>query len=679
MALAPSPGDRRSLPMVDATGIDTLQHCRWSCGYECFHAAPNEGTDRTFRGVMERAVSRRAVLQGAVATLGAAVVVGSRPGLVGAQSADPSPALSAAPSHSPSTLTFEPITIPAADVDELVVAQGYATGVVAAWGDPLFSDAPAFDPMAQTAAAQEQQFGYNADYTAFLPDDPANPGVGVMWVNHEYTNPELMFPAWTPETTTAEHVAIELAAHGGSVIEIARGADGSWTYAKDGRNRRITATTPIALSGPAAGHALLQTSTDPTGTMVEGMLNNCAGGWTPWGTILTAEENFNQYFANRDLLEDGPVKDAHRRLGLTAEGTERGWERFVDRFDLTKEPNEPFRFGWIVEIDPRDPTSTPRKRTAMGRFKHEGATISQAADGRIVAYMGDDERFDYVYKFVSDATWMKGQPGGDLLDAGTLYVARFADDGTGEWLPMIAGEGPLTAENGFPTQAEVLINTRLAADLLEPTRMDRPEDIERSPETGIVYLAMTNNTRRGVGANFGIDAANPRAENRFGHIVELTEMNGDAGATTFGWDLFLIAGDPTDQTTYFGGQDVANIVSPISCPDNLAFDGRGNLWIVTDGQPGTIKRNDAMFAVATEGDGRGAVLPFLSVPVGAESASLFFSPDHQTAFVAVQHPGEGGTFEAPAGRWPDFDPAMPPRPGVVAAWRTAEGDKTIGV
>jgi secreted PhoX family phosphatase len=256
-------------------------------------------------------------------------------------------------------------------------------------------------------------------------------------------------------------------------------------------------------------------------------------------------------------------------------------------------------------------------------------------------------------------------------------VARFADDGTGEWLPLTHGQGPLTAENGFASQAEVLIGTRLAADLLEPTRMDRPEDIEVSPVTGKVYLVMTNNSNRGVGANYGIDAANPRAQNRYGHVIELTPDGGDHAATTFTWDLFLVCGDPSDQTTYWGGADAASIVSPIACPDNVAM-LNGNLWIATDGQPGSIDRNDAMFGVAVDGAERGAVKPFLATPLGAECASLNFDGDGLTAFVSVQHPGEGGTFEAQVSRWPDFDPETPPRPSVVVAWRTAEGDRTIG-
>jgi secreted PhoX family phosphatase len=349
-----------------------------------------------------------------------------------------------------------------------------------------------------------------------------------------------------------------------------------------------------------------------------------------------------------------------------------------DRFDLATEPNEPFRFGWVVEVDPQHPSSTPRKRTALGRLKHENATVSLANDNRVVVYTGDDERFDYVYKFVTSGTWQQGQPGGDLLDDGTLYVARFNEDGTGEWLPLVHGEGPLTAENGFNSQAEVLINTRGAADLLEPTKMDRPEDIERSPETGKLYLVMTNNTNRGVDDGFGTDAANPRWANRYGHIIELTEDGNDAGSTTFAWDIFLLAGDPTDPSTDFGGFDKASIVSPISNPDNLVFDGNANLWIVTDGQPGTIERNDAMFAVAVEGDQRGNILPFLSVPAAAECTGPAFTPDFQTVFVAVQHPGEGGTFAEPLSRWPDYDDAMPPRPGVVAVWRTAGDGAPIG-
>jgi secreted PhoX family phosphatase len=279
---------------------------------------------------------------------------------------------------------------------------------------------------------------------------------------------------------------------------------------------------------------------------------------------------------------------------------------------------------------------------------------------------------------VSSKPWKPGTPGGDLLDDGTLYVARFNDDGSGEWLPLVFGEGPLTPENGFRDQGDVLINTRLAADLLEPTKMDRPEDIARNPQTGAVYLTMTNNTRRGVGSNYGIDAANPRAENRYGHVIELLEDGDDLASTAFRWDFLLICGDPSDQTTYFGGQDAANIVSPIANPDNVEFDGLGNLWISTDGQPGSIERSDAVFAVATDGDNRGAVKPFLSVPAGAEAAALFFSPDFNSLFVSVQHPGEGGTFEEPASRWPDMDPARPPRPAVVVAWRTAQGEPRVG-
>jgi secreted PhoX family phosphatase len=674
---------RTTLTVIDAVERDLLQHCRWSCAYECFHAAANQASPTaTFSDVLQRAISRRAVLAGAAASvtaLAAGAVV--RPLTTAAQVAG-SPA--AGPAVAGSPLTFTPITIPAPDVDELVVAEGYTAVPLLRWGDALFSDAPPFDPAAVTAAAQERWFGYNNDFVAFLPDGPVAPAgtvAGLLWVNHEYTNPELMFPGYGGDgyVPSADIVDAELAAHGGSVVEVARAADGSWSHALDGRNRRITGTTPFQLTGPAAGDPLLVTTADATGTSVAGTLNDCAGGVTPWGTILAGEENFNQYFANLAGVADERIAAWHDRYGLPDEATERQWELVHDRFDLMREPHEPFRFGWVVEIDPSDPTSTPKKRTALGRLKHEGATPGVATDGRVALYMGDDERVDYAYKFVTAGAYdpTAGVANGDLLDEGTLYVARFADDGTGEWLPLVHGEGPLTAANGFASQAEVLIGTRPAADLLEPTRMDRPEDIEVSPVTGKVYLVMTNNTNRGVGANYGIDAANPRAQNRYGHVIELTPDVGDHAATTFTWDIFLIAGDPTDQTTYFGGFDPASIVSPISSPDNVAM-LNGNLWIATDGQPGTIDRNDAVFGVAVEGADRGDIKPFLATPLGAEAASLGFDVDGRSIFVSVQHPGEGGTFEAQVSRWPDFDPETPPRPSVVVAWRTAEGDRTIG-
>ena len=382
----------------------------------------------------------------------------------------------------------------------------------------------------QTAEAQARQFGYNNDYLDFIPLE-GNPDHGLLLVNHEYTNAELMFPAWATVEKDAEGkekvkmgefteelVDIEMAAHGGTIIEIRR-ENGKWMPVLDGKfNRRITPVTEMKLSGPVAGHDRVKTSADATGTKVFGTINNCAGGVTPWGTFLMAEENFHGYFIG--ALPDGHREAAnYKRLGVP-EGWY-NWGKFHDRFDVTKEPNEANRFGWIVEVDVMDPASTPKKRTAIGRCKHEGCETIVNKDGRVVLYSGDDERFDYVYKFVTKATFNAADRAAnmDLLDDGTLHVAKFNEDGTVEWMPLVHGEGPLTAANGFESQADVLIETRRAADLLGATKMDRPEDVQPNPKTGKVYVMLTNNTKRKAGEE---NAANPRADNMFGHIIEIT-------------------------------------------------------------------------------------------------------------------------------------------------------------
>ncbi|MGH2584087.1 MAG: PhoX family protein, partial [Dehalococcoidia bacterium] len=349
--------------------------------------------------------------------------------LHGAAAAQETPAAPAA-----GALTFEQIQL--GEEDMIAVPVGYASSVLIRWGDPLFADSPAFDPQQQTPEAQARQFGYNNDYIGFLPLPAGSSGAdrALLAVNHEYTNPELMFAGYDDESPTHQQVDTELAAHGLSVVEIAR-QGGQWSVVVGSpQNRRITGETPIQITGPAAGHALLQTSEDPSGTRVRGTLNNCSAGKTPWGTILTCEENFNQYFANMNMMPDGdPRKAAHRRYGLTAEASERKWETFHRRFDLAQEPNEPFRFGWAVEVDPYDASSTPKKRTALGRFKHEATTFMVGPDGRVGVYMGDDERFDYVYKFVTARPMSRTDrtANADLLDSGTLYAATFNDDGTG--------------------------------------------------------------------------------------------------------------------------------------------------------------------------------------------------------------------------------------------------------
>lgn len=575
--------------------------------------------------------------------------------------------------------------VEAAVDDRHHVAAGYDADVLVRWGDKVAADAPTFDPNNQTADAQSKQFGYNNDFVGFLPLDGGKTR-GLLCINHEYTNEELMFADLGEQrdakfaAMTPELIAIEMAAHGGSVIEIAR-VDGTWQVVEGSAfARRITAETEIRLSGPAAGHALLQTSADPTGTTVRGMVNNCAGAMTPWGTWLTCEENTNGYFWNKGALRQHPEAVALERYGIP--GQWYAWGKFHDRFDIAKEPNEPHRFGWVVEIDPLDPKSTPIKRTALGRFKHEGAGNIINRDGRFVVYQGDDQRFDYVYRFVTDGTVDKTNRAAnkDILDAGVLYVAKFNADGTGVWLPLQHGHGPLTAASGFADQGAVLVKTRLAADLLGATKMDRPEDVEANPRTGKVYVMLTNNSKRQTAA---VDAANPRPENRFGHIIEITPDAGDHTAPTFSWEILVKCGDPNIESVGATFNAATSKDGWFANPDNCAFDADGRLWIATDGNStADTGRTDGVWAMETQGDARGTSKLFYRCPIGAELCGPAFTPDMETFFVAVQHPGASesdepgtrqSTFNDPTTRWPDFKSDMPPRPAIVAITRKSGG------
>jgi uncharacterized protein len=580
----------------------------------------------------------------------------------------------------------------AAGVDENHhVAEGYDVDVLIRWGDPVLPGAPPFDPMKQTAAAQKLQFGYNNDYLGYLPmPGAANPSRhGLLLVNLEYTNEELMFPGIGVEQMTkeqnfakmtAELVSIEMAAHGGAVIEVVR-ENGKWRVVAGSRYaRRIDADTAMDITGPAAGHARMQTEADPTGRRVLGMVNNCAGGITPWGTWLSCEENFHGYFWG-EVAADHPEARNFKRYGVA--GKWFAWGKWHDRFDVNKEPNEANRFGWIVEIDPFDPTSTPKKRTALGRMKHEGAEGIVNRDGRYVVYTGDDERFDYVYKFVTRGTVDSNNRAAnrDLLDEGTLYVARYHNNGTGEWLPLVYGQGPLTPANGFNSQADVVIETRRASDLLGATKMDRPEDVEANPRTSKLYVILTNNELRKPDQ---VDAANPRAPNRFGHIIEMTPQDGDHAATRFAWEILVRCGDPAVTAVGATFSPATTRNGWFGMPDNCTIDGQGRLWIATDGNSDRdTGRSDGLWAMETEGESRATSKLFLRCPAGAELCGPVFTPDDETLFVAIQHPGDDGTkwkafgrlstFEDPSTRWPDFKPSMPPRPAVLAITRRGGG------
>ena len=615
--------------------------------------------------------NRRDLLRGAMAVTAISATIGTE-----ALAADEQPGKS---SRAPS---FDFKEIEAGVDDTHHVAEGYDAQVLIRWGDPIFPDGAEFDPLAQSADKQAKQFGYNADYVGYIPIDGSSEH-GLLVVNHEYTNEELMFPdLGEPEgrkrggvRTTREHVGIEMAAHGGSVVEVRREA-GRWALVRDSKyNRRITADTPMELTGPAAGHDRMRTAPDPSGRQVLGMLNNCSGGVTPWGTWLTGEENTNGYFWGK--LPDGHRETVnYKRYGIGSAAY--SWGRFHDRFDLSKEPNEPNRFSWVVEIDPFDPTFVPKKRTALGRVKHEGAAGITNADGRYVVYLGDDERFDYVYKLVTDGRVDPQNRAAnlDLLDSGTLYVAKYNPDGTGTWLPLVHGQGPLIEQAGFRSQADVLIETRRSADLLGATKMDRPEDIEANPKTGRVYVMLTNNARR---SDDQVDAANPRPNNAFGHIIEMVPDGGDHAATSFRWEVLVRCGDPSikDVGATFSSETTRN--GWFGMPDNCAVDSQGRLWIATDGNSQKATgRADGLWSMETEGELRGTSKHFFRVPVGAEMCGPIFTPNDESLFLAVQHPGEaeGGQvvdYARPSTRWPDFKDGIPPRPSVVVITKQGGG------
>jgi secreted PhoX family phosphatase len=658
--------------------------------FEAFDDIPtNQNLGKTIGDVINARYGRRGVLRGMLGVTATTALFGTSalvaPGQARAET-------------SKSRYAFDELTWGNDETHH--VADGYDAKILLRWGDPILADAPEFDVMNQTAAAQLGQFGYNNDYVGFvaLNDEGSR---GLLCVNHEYTNEEVMFPGLGRQDRaqfsgmTPALIDIEMAAHGGSVVEIAKDGAGAWQVVRDGKmNRRITPLeTAMTLDGPAAGHARMKTNDDPDGANVIGTLNNCAGGMTPWGTWLMAEENFHGYFWTNMLDDDGkpviaddhPEAASYKRYGIP--GMWYAWGAHHDRFNIDAEPHAPNKFGWVVEVDPMDPTSVPVKHTALGRFRHEGAETTVASDGRLVVYMGDDNRFDYQYKYVSAGKVSDDRSANsNLLSDGTLYVARFDADGTVNWLPLIHGEGPLTQENGFADQGDVMIDARIAADLLGATPMDRPEDAQPRGD-GTAYIMLTNNTKRKPDQ---VNAANPRAESSFGHIIEIKEDGANHSATSGTWSILVKCGDP--DVTEVGAQWNPDTTENgwFGSPDNCAIDADGRLWVATDqgGNWDKTGKSDGLYAVETEGDGRGTSKLFFRCPVGSEMCGPYFTDDGETLFVAVQHPGTDGTknlagferestFEDPATRWPDFDPKMPPRPSVVVI--TKQGGGKIAV
>ncbi|WCD83066.1 PhoX family protein [Pseudomonas sp. TUM22785] len=575
--------------------------------------------------------------------------------------------------------------IPAGRADTITVPPGYKATPFIPWGTPITGRYPAFaDDASNSARDQAEQTGMHHDGMHFFPIDTRlglglRSDHGLLVLNHEYIDAPLLHPngptVVNGKRTSAEEVRKEINAHGVSVVEIRRDVRGEWTVVPSRRNRRITVATPMQISGPARGNKLLQTRHSPNGTAARGTQNNCSNGFTPWGTYLTCEENWAGYFSTRDTDLPRELK----RYGLR-NVSRFGWETLpgdeFERFDATRKAadakgdyrNEPNQFGWIVEIDPFEPDSVPVKRTALGRFAHEGLIFAPVKPGRpVVCYSGDDSQNEYIYKYVSRDTYRPGRSNGRLLDEGTLYVARFNADGSGQWLPLDINDKSflkacLAAGVTFADQGDVLINTRLAADVVGATKMDRPEWGAVNPDNGEVYFTLTNNTARTVP-----DAPNPRPANAYGHIIRWREQSRDYAGKAFNWNLFMLAGPETDSRGPNGKPlDASNI---LASPDGLWFDDDGRLWIQTDMSgsqlsAGPFGNNQMLVADPRTGE----LKRFLVGPLGAEVTGIAATPDFRTLFVNIQHPGEGSTPTNLTSAWPD-GPGKRPRSSTVVITR----------
>ncbi len=628
----------------------------------------NPSTATSFAEVVQSRFSRRSALTGGMGVAAGFLTtsIATAPAASAASAAPASPAAPAATgSHSKRLLGFTPV--PLSTVDEVIVPAGYTATAFIPWGTPILGRFPKFVPGGNTAAEQEQQIGMHHDGMHYFPIGRGREGNqrGLLVVNHEYTDEGYLHTGTTVvpplESWTLEMVRKSQAAHGVSVVEIRRSKYGQWAVARSKLNRRITATTPMSFSGPAARHRLLRTTADPKGKRPLGTINNCSHGVTPWGTYLTCEENFNGYFGVDPGAYTPEQASLTSRYGVG--GDRNRWATKDERFVVTpEEPNEPNRFGWVVEIDPFDPDSTPVKRTALGRLKHEGAYAHVSKRGQVVVYTGDDQVNEYMYKFVSSGSWKSLRARGrSPLDEGTLYVAQFDDDGSGRWLPLVYGKGPLTAANGFADQGDVLVKARLAASALGATPMDRPEWATVDPNTGMVYLTLTNNTSSAKQPS----AANPRTPNSWGHIIRWQEARGDHAATTFEWDLFAIAGQGRSSGD---GSTIAD-EDAFGSPDGLWADPDGRVWIQTDGtQPAGA--NDQMLAAdpyRTDGSGIPEIRRFLTGVPNCEVTGVVTTPDQRTMFVNIQHPGDGGGSTWPA------DGTSTPRSATVIVTKDSRG------
>lgn len=606
-----------------------------------------------FDRLISKAISRRSLIKIGSAA-GAATFLGG------------TSSLAMAVSQATTLMSFN--NIPANTADTITLPAGYSYDVLMSWGDPVLAGAPNF-ARNNDADAQAGQFGDNTDgmemFHLNYADGSVNPDRAILAVNNEYYNDEFIFEHGEAAKTLAD-VRKGIAAHGVTLVEMERKPNGQWVYLKDApMNRRLHGYAAFELTGPVAGSEYVKTSTDPSGRRVLGTFNNCGSGRTPWGTYLTCEENFNGYFGAPEGTE---LSDTQRRYGLSETGFGYNWWPHEERFNLAKEPNEANRFGWVVEIDPYNPDARPKKRTALGRFKHENAAMTINRDGRAVVYSGDDERGEFLYKFVSRDAYRPNDRAHNLtlLEQGTLYVAKFHDEGAGEWIELSYGQNGLNQANGFENEADILVRARDAASFVGATTMDRPEWVACHPSSPMVFCALTNNTRRGTTDQQPVGGPNPRAENQYGQIVRWMPENRDHASRRFGWDLYAVAGNPVVKTGAYAGSENITTDNMFNSPDGLVFDRFGRLWIQTDGN----YSNEGDFA--GQGNNQmlcadpvtGHIRRFLVGPQGCEVTGLTFSDDHRTMLVGIQHP---------AGQWPNAARDGVPRSSVIAVRRNDGG------
>ncbi len=648
-------------------------------------------------------------------------------------------ASAAAPAPATAPLTFADVA--ATNADTISLPPGYSWRTLVAWGDPLFDNAAPFDPDALTRTEQERRFGQNNDMLALFAAEhafppPSDPQRIILCANNEYTSLELMFPSVrAPGDFTAEQIETAYAAVGVTVLDVER-AHGGWRVVRgaapgQGRNRRITPFTPVQFAGPAKDHpwiaaaARIVNEAEPDRGGVRaprdavrcGTAANCAGGLTPWGTYLTAEENFDGlFFGDLRQIRDAVGDDAYA-LDASSFGypypTPSPAERIPRQFRIGENPHGPALYGWVTEIDPYDPHAAPKKRTALGRKKNECATTALTRDGRVAVYMGDDQRNEHVYKFVTRGRFDPTNRAAnmDLLDEGELYAAQFHEDGRGRWL-HITVEAANAAAAGqdspirFRDRADLLVRVREAARLMGATPMDRPEDIEALCDgewrgLGPVLIACTNNSERGCDR-----PGNPRREserpnsaqsNLAGHVLRIDEAGGDSGAEAFSWDIFAMGGDPNAQalvaatragapahvsTRAYGRETVAGV--RFACPDNLFIDSSHRVWIATDGSDAVFADcNDCVVVAQAHGEGPRELKRFLVGPVGSEICGPLMAPDERAFFCAIQHPGGNDAAGAdyaqsrwggapPPSHFPDGGDAWP-RSAVVVVTRDDGG------